>query len=530
MTPEQSKYDAILAARLRNFFHHRTPWQRALWSVGTIVGLEEVAEYSEIGPGGGSNSNEGLKFVAAAMSKQVATDDGLGPSEFRTQLGELLDKFSTLGQREWPSAAEIASLREFARRGADGYVERWAAVVAGGAAPPIELVARRIAPHLLDAGLSADHLNAWLQRKSAGDERPTTPELFAEAQAMIEEEAVKFEVCVPLLSAPLRQLEADQGWRDAKATVAWLQDNGCSTSERLAGSLVYECFARDPWSAVREAHEIVNRCAARVTLAFRTKKELRSTSWAWVAGQDKKFQLRQSRRQVEVPNLMRTLGDARSYGDSTGFDDAIELAAAMEEGNPGTAITGAWAAIEGLLARVGEKGTVAADRMADLVTCSWARAELTSLAWTATRPDSALAARLNALHRGARARELEQILRDGEPLEFEKAHDQAAVERMRAAVQSPAEVLARVRTYTSSAFRRLYTQRNLVMHAGSFHSCALRTTLRTLPPLVGAGLDRVAWGAQSDPAVSAVSLAARAEMELRLIGKPGGRWLAELLD
>src|SRR5690606_24588399 len=117
--------------------------------------------------------------------------------------------------------------------------------------------------------------------------------------------------------------------------------------------------------------------------------------------------------------------------------------------------TGAWAAIEGLLARVGEKGTVAADRMADLVTCSWARAELTSLAWTATRADSALAARLNALHRGARARELEQILRDGEPLEFEKAHDQAAVERMRAAVQSPAEVLARVRTYTSSAFRRL---------------------------------------------------------------------------
>lgn len=99
MIPEQSKYDAILAARLRNFFHHRTPWQRALWSAGTIVGLEEVAEHSEIGPGGGSNSNEGLKFVAAAMSKQIATDYGLGPAEFRKQLGEHLDKFATLGQR-----------------------------------------------------------------------------------------------------------------------------------------------------------------------------------------------------------------------------------------------------------------------------------------------------------------------------------------------------------------------------------------------------------------------------------------------
>jgi len=202
----------------------------------------------------------------------------------------------------------------------------------------------------------------------------------------------------------------------------------------------------------------------------------------------------------------------------------------MEEGNPGTAITGAWAAIEGLLARADEKGTVAADRMADLVTCSWARAELTSLAWTATRTGSELADRLNAVSGGVRARELEQMIRNAEPLEFERAHDQAAVERMHAAVQSPAEVLSRLRGYASSAFRRLYTQRNLVMHAGSFHSCALRTTLRTLPPLVGAGLDRVAWAAQCSPAVPAVALAARAEVELSLVGQPGGRWLTDLLD
>lgn len=531
MAVEQSKYDALLAARLKNFFHHRTPWQRALWSVGTIVGLEEVAEYSEIGPGGGSNSNEGLKYVAAAMSTQVATDEGLGSEEFRSLVGACLDGITTLGQKAWPKAAEVSTVREFARRGADDYVQRWGKVIADGAHPSIELVARRVAPHLLDAGLSAEHLNEWLRAKPDGQQRPSTNDLFAEAQAMVEGREVKFEVCVPLSSAPLNHLDRDQGWTDAPETVAWLAENGMpSTSERIAGSLIHRCEARDPWSAVREAHEIVTRSAARVAVAFRTNKELRPTSWAWVAGQADKFQLRQPRRQVEVPNLARALSDARSYGDSTGFDDAIELAASMEQGNPGAAITGAWAAIEGLLARVDEKGTVAADRMADLVTCSWARAELTSLAWLATRTESGLADRLKAQQGSARARELELMLRDGDSLEFDKAHDQAAVERMRAAVAAPPEVLRRVRGYTASAFRRLYTQRNLVMHAGTFHSRSLRTTLRTLPPLVGAGLDRIAWAAQCDPPLSAVDLAARAEVEIEMVGKPGGRWLTALLD
>lgn len=89
--------------------------------------------------------------------------------------------------------------------------------------------------------------------------------------------------------------------------------------------------------------------------------------------------------------------------------------------------------------------------------------------------------------------------------------------------------LSRVNGYLRGALRRLYRQRDIVPHGGSPLSVALRASLRTAGPLVGAALDRIAHGyASSD--VPPPELAARAQLALRLVADSDGWRLHELLE
>jgi len=100
---------------------------------------------------------------------------------------------------------------------------------------------------------------------------------------------------------------------------------------------------------------------------------------------------------------------------------------------------------------------------------------------------------------------------------------------MRELMSKPREVLGRVEKYVAGSLRRLYRQRNLVLHWGKTDAVALRACLRTVAPLVGAGIDRVAHTTFVD-GVSPLDLAARARNHLDLVGTPAGRPLCELLE
>jgi hypothetical protein len=95
--------------------------------------------------------------------------------------------------------------------------------------------------------------------------------------------------------------------------------------------------------------------------------------------------------------------------------------------------------------------------------------------------------------------------------------DRAAVERMRKVLEDPAEVLADVQNYAATAFKRLYRQRNLVLHGGKTSAVALRACLRTATPLVGAGMDRLAHSYYVNK-TSPLATAARARIALTTAG------------
>jgi hypothetical protein len=130
-----------------------------------------------------------------------------------------------------------------------------------------------------------------------------------------------------------------------------------------------------------------------------------------------------------------------------------------------------------------------------LVACSLPRAELTGLSYRLEESDPSLGAELQrCTENRERCVVVARAIRDGRRLSLPEASDRAALARMQKFLQSPGKTLNDVRAYIADAFSRLYRQRNLVLHWGKTNAVALRASLRTAAPLVGAGMDRIAHG------------------------------------
>jgi hypothetical protein len=516
---------------LFDFLHRRTPWHRRLWSIGTFLGLEEVVEYSRVR----REANlppDGLKHVAASMRREIALDPGAAP---------VADQISKILQRaERIDGNDENALEHLAQRVDDGYLSRWATAIAADTLPPVERTARSIASHLLDKGFSSDHLYRWLDADRHRHGEPDLARVLAEAAAMSSATVIpSYEVLVPC-SIPGRptRLPAAVRWMDAAEVareIAKLRPD--EPKPRQGGAFLLKVTERDPWAAVEAANELIARVAARVQLGRPGPGVVRATGVAYVVGSDREFHLRPPRRQLDVHALHRqgAVFDV-DPGDSRQLDDALELAAYLETGSAGAAITGGWAAVEGLLLHPGERGhVVAADRLANIVACSVGRAELTPLAFAHEKHgDDDLASRLRDMDATSsnyeRVRLVERHLRSESALIVASASDSAALDRVRAILSNPQDELSRITHYVQDTFRRLYNQRNLVMHGGSFRSLALTATLRTAPPLVGAGLDRIVHAQLgAERSSSPLALSARAETELGLLDTPGASLIVDLL-
>jgi hypothetical protein len=89
--------------------------------------------------------------------------------------------------------------------------------------------------------------------------------------------------------------------------------------------------------------------------------------------------------------------------------------------------------------------------------------------------------------------------------------------------------LTDVEAHAAVAFRRFYRQRNLVLHGGRTGAAALRASLRTVAPLVGAGMDRIVH-AHLVRGSHPLDLAARARFEIARAGSRDAPSLTSLLE
>jgi len=207
----------------------------------------------------------------------------------------------------------------------------------------------------------------------------------------------------------------------------------------------------------------------------------------------------------------------------------MELMGSLNSGPASSAVGAGWAAIEALLSGPGDQDVAAADRMADLVACSFVRAELTYLSYRLEAQGGELARGLASSGSNRdRAAMVYKSIEGKNDLRFAEDCDGAALRRMQAIHANPFARLGDVQVHAAASFKRLYRNRNLVLHGGKTDAMGLSACLRTAGPLVGAGMDRIAhaWFVQN---MRPMELAARARVSLGTAGSAECNSLVDML-
>lgn len=516
--------DEHVAARLLDFFHSATPWHRALWEPGLVLTLAEVLEASVVARAGVLHEAT-VKHLAGTAITLCGRDPGTGSEEQMKRLQ------AALRSELRPDGLEYRVVRQILEDVRANYLVRWSdALRAGQPQLRPERTARAIAAHLLESGLSSDFLHRWWTYKLRHE--PVSRSLWefvGEAHTLACAPKKAYQVLVAFDGAPEGQSRRHPQWLSSKEVVGWLGQHGFTAEGvKQNGGIVFPTSAMDADAAVESIVELVDRLASRVALG--TNGRLTPLPRAWVVGEPKPFPFRRRRRGVRVPALHR---EDQLYSDTKSgiVDAALELLAPLDAGSPSPAVAGAWAAIEALLSgpEGGDNKVTAGDRMATIIACSFPRAELTMLSYAKEVVEGPTGVQLAACRSNRdRAATLGEAINTGLSPVFKNASDTAALARMKGLLASPHKVLKDVELHVATAFRRLYRQRNLVLHGGRTDAVALRASLRTAAPLVSAGMDRVAhaWFVEE---VAPLELAARASIRLELVGTTVGLGAVDLL-
>lgn len=523
-------YTRHVIARLLDFFADTSPWPRRLWEVSSVLALQEATEAGDwlrmrvLSQGA-------VTWYLRALERQLGPDRGLGDTQLRKELTKLLRSGLNSDSRD---RRRLSQLMPAIR---NDYLTRWAISVDSARCPSAERLARAIATYLLDCGHSSGQLHRWARAMSV-QSGATLADLLSSASRLAEQEDQDFEVLVPFVSVPDHQQLASHlpEWYSPPCASAWFVENKITKPPRHNGAFLYKVTVKDPVAAARAVGNKVRRLEARRSYSRGSKKRLEPVGQVWVAGHQHSLPVLPPERGANVLSLEseRTM---YSVSQSDRLDEALELAGPLNTGPAASAAAGAWAAIESLLFHPGaqtdidEGRAVAADRLAAVVNCSWPRAELTTLSYRhkPAQVDSIVARLRTCPDNLQRSEVIARALSSGTALVLDSPGDVAAAKRMKNVLGSPYAQLNDVRRIIEGVLRRLYRQRNIVVHGGNTAAIALDSALRTAAPLIGAGLDRFVH-AQLIDQVEPLDLAARAENSLALADDPLGPSVPKLLE
>ena len=506
-----TEFDHSVSARLLDFFAAETLWQRRLWDVGACSSLYELVE-AAAAVADGALTQDSVNWFKASLSETLGPDVGIGTPEQRRVLQDALKADLVTGSHE------VSIVRQIANSAEDAYLSRWASAMGSERAEAFstERIARAISSHMLGRGFSPQYLHRWwTYRLKREPGTRSLSDLLEDAHERSTEPLQEFEVITPLRTATGRVREIPE-WLSPRQASEILSPHTRKPMSGLAGALRFSIEARDPGAAVNITADRVDRYVARITLGGR-HEHLEPMKHAWVSqgSQDLSRTHLRPRRGLEIPVLYRR-DEPITASVEPQIDASLELLGPVDQGSPSAAVSGAWAAVETLLTGPGDRGKVqAADRLASLIACSFARAELTELAhsYAATGADLSVVDAINSAETNTKRAGLIADLLHASPTAFPDPSEQAAAHRMHRILANPHSGLSDVEDHVRRAIRRLYRARNLVLHNAATNSTTLEATLRTAVPLLGAGIDRIVRGAVLQKC-QPLELAARARIVL----------------
>jgi hypothetical protein len=521
MTTSVNSAENLAVVRLLEFLDYRSPWNRSLWGIGVVLALDELYEACAV-KAQGHLSEPSVKQVISSLQRRIGRDPVFTSAEKGLLNANL---------KEVPRAESVAhyTIRHVSGIASADYLIRWGKVVATGNFF-VELFARSVAGHLLDAGFSTEYLHDFINRHLQRNVPFSLQRLCYDLQQeMIDRPPRDIEVLLAFATIPRMRNGVPSSWLQGPAITNWLKAHGFDTAGvRAAGALILKVKARDVAGAAQLARSESDRYAARTLLA--TGQPLNRIPKLWVSGSAAPVDLDHDRRGVEVKELYREDRIFSAADANKSVDAALELLSHLDGTSPAAAVAGGWGAIEGLLASGPNDRSSAADNLAGLVTCSFPRAELTRLGYLVQQNYPGT---YPALEDAASNRERSHVL--GGMIIAQKMpmlrglSDQAAVARMHKLFLDPKLELQIIRQSISESFHRLYRQRNLILHGGKLDSVALTPGLRTVAKLAGAGMDRVTHGHYVQN-LKPLDLVAKADTALALVNATNPLACVELLE
>ncbi|GAB2870684.1 hypothetical protein GCM10027093_02980 [Paraburkholderia jirisanensis] len=505
--------------RLLEFLSERKPWFRSLWGVGIVLAMEELYEACTA-LRQGHLSEAAIKKMASSLQKRA----GMHPAFTEAEKQFLRQQLHHIPRAE---GAAHFGLRELSVCISSDYLTRWSRAVAAGRFT-VEHFARSVAAYLLDAGFSGQYLRDFIKARLDAPEPITLPQLCDALQAeMLASPLREFEVLLAFTTIPAMLNGVPPSWLRGVAVITWLKENGFDTAGvRAPAAIVLKVKARDAIGAAQAARSESDRHVARALVA--TGEQLNRVPMLGVKGCAAPAPMKGASREVGVRELFRE-DRVFSADVSQSVDAALELLAHLEGTSAPAAVAGGWGAIEGLLADPSDRAS-AADNLATLVTCSFPRAELTSLSYRAQREHPEQCTELEGVETNReRSRIVAKMIIDGRLPDMTSVEDQAAVARLTKLLENPGPELQTIRDAIGDSFHRLYRQRNLILHGGRLDSVALTASLRTVAKLAGAGMDRIVHGHYVQK-LKPLELVAKANLALALVSREAPLDCVDLLE
>lgn len=522
----------VLAIRMCELCRPPTAWNRTLWSVSTQTSLKEILEAAEVRRDGilSESSLSNLQHTTAIL---IGKDPGVGDDNARQYLQKYLKGKSVITPRSLAAATIEQAIFDLETN----YLARWADRIDQGLSDDIiEKCSRCVVSHLLNRGHSRKSVSDRIHEAVLTHDSKVTKagDLIRDLNALASQSMCEFQAVFPVVSSPDSGKTRSAGWMPGGELVKWMTRNSIppfQTNERVCGAVTFTLKALDINAAEHTA--AARFVAIRDRAVLGARKGIESLGYFWLNGSSKRASIVPPDRGVEIASIKRQ--DKIYSVDETNpeIGRGIALLAELDHGPSSAAVTSGWAALESLSMGPAEDGDriETAVRIATLVTASFVRAELTTLAYSYMKSTKDQTAREIKTAKNNRTRceiILERVLRLPST-SFGRVEDEAGAKRMVQLLKDPVKTLKQINQHIECAFRRLYRLRNLVAHGARTDSIVLEAGVRAAAPLVGAAFDRI-HHASTTEGLNPVELIARARKRIDLLDPTNQFGLITLLD
>lgn len=528
--PTVKDNELLLAIRMREFCRLPTAWNRSIWSVSALTSLREVLEAAEVRRTG-ILSDASLSNLQHSTAVLIGRDSGIGNARKHVQAALSGKAVIT------PGSLAAATIDQAAKDVEANYLPRWAAAVDAGVSDQnLEQCARSVVSHLLNKGHSrmsvADRIMTAVLTPASTI--TTAGDLIRDLQMFSTQPSVEYDAVFPASSAPESSKTHSSGWMHGADLVAWMKKNAIpdfEANERVSGAVTFKLTAPDRLAAEHTAAARFAIIRDRAMLGAR--KPIKPLGYFWLSGSPNKAPIEPQNRGVEVASIRRQDKIYSIDDEHPQIDRAIALLAELDHGPSSAAVTSGWAALESLAMGPAEDGDriETAIRIAALVTASFIRAELTTLAYSYEKSNKDLLAgelKATANNKERCEKMLQRLMSPPLPT-FRRVEDAAGAKRMVQLIADPVNTIKRINQYIECAFRRLYRLRNLVAHGARTDSVVLEAGVRAAAPLVGAAFDRI-HHASTSQGLSPVELIAKAQLRIAMLDATQAASLVSILE